>query len=94
LFNTGTVSWVYRSIVEGLCGLKGDAAGLVVHPQLPSHWPSMRVRRVFRGATFDVSVTRGDVARTTVVCDGRLFAEARIDDIEAGRTYRVDVTVP
>ena len=94
LFNTGTVSWVYRSIVEGLCGLKGDAKGLVVNPQLPSHWPSMRVRRVFRGATFDVGVTRGDVARTTVVCDDRLLAEARIEGIEAGRTYRVEVTVP
>ena len=94
LFNTGTVSWVYRSIVEGLCGLKGDAAGLIVNPQLPSHWPSMRVRRVFRGATFEVSITRGDVARTTVVCDGRLLAEARIEGVEAGRTYRVEVTVP
>jgi cellobionic acid phosphorylase len=94
LFNTGTVSWVYRAIVEGLCGLKGDATGLVVNPQLPSHWPSMRVRRVFRGATFDVSVTRGAVARTTVVCDGKTLADAHIAGIEAGRTYRVEVTVP
>lgn len=94
LFNTGTVSWVYRSIVEGLCGLKGDVAGLVVNPQLPSHWPSMRVRRAFRGATFDVSVTRGAVVRTTVVCDGKVLPEARITGIEAGRTYRVEVTVP
>jgi cellobionic acid phosphorylase len=94
LFNTGTVSWVYRSIVEGLCGLKGDAAGLVVNPQLPSHWPSMRVRRVFRGATFDVSVTRGPVERTTVVCDGIVLAEARVAGIEAGRAYRLEVTVP
>jgi cellobionic acid phosphorylase len=94
LFNTGTVSWVYRSIVEGLCGLKGDAAGLVVNPQLPSHWPSMRVRRVFRGATFDVSVTRGPVERTTVVCDGKVLARAHVAGIEAGRTYRLEVTVP
>jgi cellobionic acid phosphorylase len=94
LFNTGTVSWVYRSIVEGLCGLKGDATGLVVDPQLPSHWPGMRVRRTFRGATFDVSIARGAVDRTTVMCDGRLLAEARVTGIEAGRTYRLDVTVP
>jgi cellobionic acid phosphorylase len=65
-----------------------------VHPQLPSHWPSMRVRRVFRGATFDVSVVRGAVERTTVVCDGKALADARIAGIEAGRTYRVEVTVP
>jgi cellobionic acid phosphorylase len=88
------VSWVYRSIVEGLCGLKGDATGLVVDPQLPSHWPGMRVRRMFRGATFVVSIARGAVDRTTVMCDGRLLAEARVTGIEAGRTYRLDVTVP
>jgi cellobionic acid phosphorylase len=54
----------------------------------------MRVRRAFRGATFDVSVTRGAVVRTTVVCDGKVLPEARITSIEAGRTYRVEVTVP
>jgi cellobionic acid phosphorylase len=94
LFNTGTVSWVYRAIVEGLCGLKGEAEGLTINPQLPSHWPAMRVRRAFRGATFDVTVTRGAVGATTVVCDGETLAEARITGVEAGRTYRVDVTVP
>jgi cellobionic acid phosphorylase len=49
---------------------------------------------MFRGATFDVAISRGPVDRTTVVCDGRLLAEARITGIEAGRTYRLDVTVP
>jgi cellobionic acid phosphorylase len=65
-----------------------------VNPQLPSHWPSMRVRRVFRGATFDVTVTRGAVERTTVACDGKVLAGAHIAGIEAGRAYRVEVTVP
>jgi cellobionic acid phosphorylase len=54
----------------------------------------MRVRRAFRGATFDVTVTRGAVEATMVVCDGETLAEARITGVEAGRTYRVDVTVP
>jgi len=94
LFNTGTISWVYRSVVEGLCGLKGDKGGLTVNPQLPSGWPGIRATRTFRGATFEVSVRRGDVARTTVVCDGVALAAARVDDIEAGRTYRLEVTVP
>jgi cellobionic acid phosphorylase len=93
LFNTGTISWVYRSIVEGLCGLKGDQQGLTVNPQLPSGWPGMAVTRTFRGARFEVSVGRGPVQRTMVVCDGVTLAEARIDNIEAGRTYRVEVTV-
>jgi len=94
LFNTGTVSWVYRSIIEGLCGLKGDARGLTVNPQLPSHWPGMRIQRSFRGARFDVTVKRGDVAQATLACDGVALAAMRVDGIEAGRSYRLEVTLP
>src|SRR5690606_24572061 len=43
LFNTGTVSWVYRCLVEGLFGLKGDTNGLRIEPQLPSHWDHVKV---------------------------------------------------
>lgn len=94
LFNTGTVAWVYRCLIEGLCGLKGDMHGLTIAPQLPSHWPGMSVTRRFRGATFDVTIRRSAVAGIEVHCDGVLLEAARIDRIEAGRTYRLEITVP
>jgi len=94
LFNTGTVAWVYRCVIEGLCGLRGDGDGLGVAPQLPAHWPGMQATRRFRGATFDVDIQRGAVDRVMVKCDGVDLPAARIDKIEAGRTYRVEVTVP
>ena len=47
LFNTGTVSWAYRCFVEGLCGLRGDAEGLRIEPQLPSAWDGIKVTRLF-----------------------------------------------
>lgn len=94
LFNTGTVAWVYRCLIEGLCGLKGDSQGLTVAPQLPSGWDGMTVTRRFRGATFEVDIKRGAVEQVTVVCDGRALPAARIDAIEAGRSYRLEVTVP
>lgn len=94
LFNTGTVGWAYRCVIEGLCGLKGDARGLVIAPQLPAAWPRMRVEREFRGARFVVNIERGEVAAVQVQCDGQLLPAARIDDIVAGRQYRLDVTLP
>jgi cellobionic acid phosphorylase len=94
LFNTGTVAWVYRCLIEGLCGLKGDANGLTINPQLPSGWPGMTVTRRFRGATFEVDIRRGAVGRTVVICDGIELAAARVDNIDAGRTYRLQVLVP
>ncbi|MEG3766647.1 GH36-type glycosyl hydrolase domain-containing protein [Alteromonas sp. 14N.309.X.WAT.G.H12] len=58
LFNTGTVAWVLRAIVEELCGLKGCEEGLHIQPKLPSHWPSLTATRTFRGHRFDLRVTR------------------------------------
>src|SRR5690606_6484473 len=49
LFNTGTVSWVYRCVVEGVFGLQGCDEGLRVAPQLPSSWNQASAIRQFRG---------------------------------------------
>lgn len=94
LFNTGTVSWVYRSFIEGLCGLRGDADGLRVEPHLPSNWDHIKVRRWFRGAQFEADIARGDVQTTEVVLDGKRLEEARITDIRPGQTYQISVRVP
>lgn len=92
LFNTGTAAWMYRSVVEGLLGLRGCRAGLRVAPNLPSQWPSVRVTRQFRGATFEVHVTRG--AEPKLVCEGKVLSGNVITDIQAGKTYRVEVVLP
>jgi len=65
-----------------------------VAPQLPSGWDGMTVTRRFRGATFEVDIRRGAVDRVEVTCDGVALPAARIDNIEAGRTYRLEVSVP
>ncbi|KAK7191089.1 hypothetical protein DPSP01_007743 [Paraphaeosphaeria sporulosa] len=94
LFNTGTVSWVYRSLVEGLCGLKGVKDGLSVKPQLPKEWDGIKVTRLFRGATFEVNVKRGDGKDVKVVADGNAVEGGVIQAIQAGKTYKVEVEVP
>jgi cellobionic acid phosphorylase len=94
LFNTGTVSWAYRCFVEGLCGLRGDAEGLVIAPSLPADWPSMRVERSFRGAQFELNIRRAQVDAVEVWRGGQRLAQARVDDIIAGEHYALDVLVP
>jgi len=95
LFNTGTVSWMYRCLVEGLFGVKGDKQGLAIRPQLPSHWNQAKVVREFRGATFKILMRReASAANTSVVVDGCTLPTNRITQFEAGRTYQVDVTIP
>jgi cellobionic acid phosphorylase len=94
LFNTGTVSWVYRCIIEGIFGLQGDEQGLRVAPQLPAHWPEARVQREFRGAHFDVTIRRADVVQTQLTLDGVALAAAHVAAIDAGKHYRLEVLVP
>src|SRR5690606_18288176 len=72
LFNTGTVAWVYRCLVEGLFGLKGCAEGLQVVPQLPSHWTHAKAIRQFRGASFNVTLERkAGLEAVQVLVDGQ-----------------------
>jgi cellobionic acid phosphorylase len=95
LFNTGSVSWVYRCLVEGLFGVKGDKQGLVIQPQLPSHWSQARVTREFRGATLEIEICReAGVSNTLVVVDGQTFPANRVTNIQAGKTYKVRVRIP
>ena len=95
LFNTGTVSWLYRCLVEGLFGLRGDKHGLVIRPQLPSHWSRARVSREFRGATFEVEMRREPgISHSLVAVDGKELSVNRLTDIQAGKTYNVEVRIP
>jgi cellobionic acid phosphorylase len=94
LFNTGTVSWVYRCLVEGVFGLQGNGGGLCIAPQLPSGWPSAKALRKFRGAEFQVSIERAKVMATEIRCDGELIAGNCIENIQVGKKYSVQVLIP
>jgi cellobionic acid phosphorylase len=94
LFNTGTMPWVYRCFVEGLCGLRGDAEGLHVNPQLPSAWNDIKVTRLFRGAKFILDIRHQDVEEVTAKLDGDALPDAHIKYVQHGKTYQVSVSVP
>ncbi|KQV91831.1 GH36-type glycosyl hydrolase domain-containing protein [Pelomonas sp. Root1237] len=89
LFNTGTAAWAYRCVIEGLCGLRGDAKGLRVKPQLPSGWDELSAEREFRGARFHLQVRR--TGQNRVLLDGQPLPDGLVRDIEPGRSYRLDV---
>jgi cellobionic acid phosphorylase len=94
LFNTGTISWVYRCFIEGLCGLQGVKDGLKVDPKMPSHWGEMKVTRAFRGATYEVEIKRSDTKQVVVTVDGTKAEGNVIKDVQKGKTYKVEVQVP
>ncbi|MEM1119713.1 MAG: NdvB protein [Bacteroidota bacterium] len=93
LFNTGTASWYYRCLIDGLFGLQGTKTGLRINPQLPTAWDSVKVTRHFRRATFEVTVRRiPELTKIEVEVDGKLLDGNIIQNIEP-RTYRVTVRI-
>jgi cellobionic acid phosphorylase len=95
MFNTGAASWLYRTIVERLFGLRGTPEGLSINPSLPTEWRQASATRRFRGATIEVSFTRRqDATTTTMVVDGEEQPDLVLRNIAADRTYIVDITLP
>ncbi|RYZ85686.1 MAG: NdvB protein, partial [Moraxellaceae bacterium] len=95
LFNTGTVSWVYRCLVEGLFGVKGQGADLLINPQLPSHWPSAKIERRFRGAYFTVEYRRiKGLEQMRTLLNANPLPSNRIPNPSPGEHYHVLVELP
>lgn len=65
---TGTAAWNYVAITQAILGIKPAFAGLQIDPVLPSSWPGYTATRMFRGVTYDITVTRSgpgtDIALT------------------------------
>jgi cellobionic acid phosphorylase len=92
LFNTGTGSWLYRSLIEGLFGVKGCRNGLEIKPQLPNDWENAKITRHFRGATFNINYKRSkEITKPTIFVNGQPLDGNIIGNIEADRTYQVTV---
>lgn len=95
LFNTGTVHWVYRCLVEGLFGVKGDQQGLTIAPQLPASWSKASVLRRFRGADFHIRFERvAGVKAATLWLDGVQQDELVVRNITAGQRYQLLLQLP
>ena len=53
---TGTASTVMVGCVEGILGLRPDAAGLKISPSIPSEWKGFTMEKTFRGKHLLITV--------------------------------------
>ena len=95
LFNTGTAHWIFRCLIDGLFGLQGEPGGLRVHPQLPEHWNKIKVIRTFRGAHFDIEMSRVQgISKLELMQDGKSLKDNLIENFKAGKSYQIKVGIP
>ncbi|MDD3428513.1 MAG: N,N'-diacetylchitobiose phosphorylase [Oscillospiraceae bacterium] len=55
-FMTGSGGWSYIAATRYMLGIKPNFEGLEIDPCIPKAWDSFTVKRVFRGATYSITV--------------------------------------
>jgi len=70
---TGTAGWLYRNITESIIGITAEFNGLKINPCLPSCWDNVNVTRVYRGATYNITIRR--TGEKKILVDGKEQAE-------------------
>ena len=92
LYNWLTASggWMLKNSLVRICGIEADYQGLNIQPLLPSNWDQIKVFKVFRGANFDIEISRKNPGLVTV---NGVESQLPITDFEPGETYKVSVGI-
>jgi cellobiose phosphorylase len=93
---TGTAAWNFVAITQWILGIRPELAGLRIDPVLPDDWTGFSATRVFRGATYEITVRKpaGFRGRVThLLVEGDRVEGALIPLAPAGATVRVEAVV-
>jgi cellobiose phosphorylase len=55
-WNSGTVCWMYRVLLEGFAGITPEHDGLRIAPSLPAEWRKITVKRPYRGSVYHITI--------------------------------------
>jgi len=91
---TGSAAWLFRVTWEGILGVKATQEGLQLDPVIPKHWDGFKVRRNFRGATYEIEVKNPEqVCRGVkeVFVDGKKIRNSLIRPHGDGKKHKVEV---
>lgn len=53
---SGTAAWNFYTIVQYILGVKPDYNGISINPCIPTAWDGFSMKRVFRGATYQIEI--------------------------------------
>ena len=93
---TGTAAWNFVAISQYILGMIPDYDGLKVDPSIPSEWDGYTASRIFRGATYNVSVKNPDhVCKgvKSITVDGKAIEGNILPVFDAGTTHDVEVVL-
>ncbi len=87
---TGSAGWLYRGITEYILGVRSEFNGLRVDPCLPSEWNEVEVSRIYRGATYNITIKK--TGEKSVVMDGKSLDGNLLPITPEGSVHTVELT--
>ena len=91
---TGTCGWLFKGVVEYMIGVMADYDGLAIRPVLPDEWTDVKVHRVFRNATYEISIkNHNSKGKVTIAVDGKVIDGDVLPDFNDGKIHNVDVEI-
>ncbi|MHB1394185.1 MAG: GH36-type glycosyl hydrolase domain-containing protein [Clostridia bacterium] len=91
---SGTSSWVYQAAIKHILGICPAYEGLMVDPCIPNDWKEFRVRRYFRGSTYEIHVKNPEGISKgikAVSVDGKGQEGNIIPCYEDGKLHHIEV---
>lgn len=91
---TGTAAWNFYTISQYILGIKPQYNGLEVDPCIPAEWDGFKIKRVFRGCTYNILVKNPNhVCKGVkqIIIDGKAHNTNIIPIPDKAKTYNVEV---
>lgn len=91
---TGSGGWYLRVLIEGVLGIEARLDGLHVNADLPACWDQYRVQRIYRGATYDITVRRSSANETPgCLVNGTAWQNKSMPMGAPGSTQHIEITL-
>ena len=93
---TGTAAWTFVDVSQYILGIQPTLAGLKIDPCIPHEMDGFTLRRVWRGATYEIIVQNPahvEKGVKTMIADGEQLDNNILPPAPAGSTVQVIVTM-
>ena len=91
---SGTASWNFYAITQYILGVKPDYNGLLINPCIPSKWDGFKMKRKFRGATYNIEVLNPNNVSKGVqkmIVNGDEIATNLVPILEKDKSHEIKV---
>jgi cellobiose phosphorylase len=91
---TGCAVWMWRACVDYILGVRPELDGLKIDPCIPAEWSSYNVKRRFRSAFYDITVTNPEGVQygvREIRIDGEKYESNILPVYADGRIHHVEV---